>query len=420
MNRRYFIPLAASAVAQSRAVAANDKVTVAFIGVRGQGRSLAGRFSALADVNVAYVCDVDPAVVEPALKSIEKNKGSRPPVISDLRRILDDKSVDAVVIATPDHWHAPATILACDAGKDVYVEKPLAHNIREGRLMIEAARRNKRIVQHGTQLRSRPAVQRAIEYAHSGKIGRVLMAKAWNVQLRDNIGRKQDSAPPAGIDYDTWIGPAPALPFNPNRFHYNWHWNWNYGTGDAGNDGVHQLDQARWALGVGAPLEVSGSARKLFFDDDQQTPDTMTITFNYADKALLFEMRIWNNYGLESNDNAVSVYGTNGYLQIGRWDGDFSFRVFDNNNKLVHADKGDEPDTHPRNFIDCLRSRKSPNADIETAHLSSLHSHLANIVARTGRTLRFDPQTETILNDPDSSALTRRSYRSHWATPKGV
>ena len=219
------------------------------IGVRGQGRHLTGKFAQQKDVNLQYLCDVDENVYENAAKLAEEKSGKRPPYISDLRKVLDDKNVDAVVIATPDHWHAPATILACDAGKDVYVEKPASHNLREGRLMVDAARRNKRIVQLGTQSRSRPSTIAAIEYAKSGKLGKLLMAKAWDVQLRDHIGHKEDSPIPKGVDYDTWIGPATYMPFNENRFHYQWHWNWNTGTGDIGNDGIHQMDIARRFLG---------------------------------------------------------------------------------------------------------------------------------------------------------------------------
>src|SRR5215475_8597991 len=320
MNRRYFLQSAMlGAAAAKTGRSASDKVTIAIMGVRGRGRALAGLFSALPDVNIAALCDVDPGVYDRAAKAIEANRRPRPPLVADVRRILDDKSIDALVIATPDHWHAPATILACDAGKDVYVEKPASHNLREGRLMVNAARRGKRVVQLGTQSRSRGSTRHAIELIQSGRIGKILMAKAWDVQLRDDIGHKNDSTPPATVDYDTWNGPAPLLPFNENRFHYTWHWNWNYGTGDIGNDGVHQMDIARWALGVDTPTEVSGMGRKLFFDDDQQTPDTMNITFNFNDKVLMFELRIWNPYGLEGQNNGVAVYGTEGMMHIGRW-----------------------------------------------------------------------------------------------------
>src|ERR1051325_11143236 len=282
MNRRNFLQATAiAAAAAGRGSAASDKVNIAIMGVRGRGRNLTGVFCNLPDVNVQYFCEVDPRVIPRVAKVVEAAGRPQPKVISDIRRALDDKNIDAIVIATPDHWHAPATILGCDAGKDVYVEKPASHNLREGRLMIDAARRNKRIVQLGTQSRSRASTQAAIEFIRSGKIGKVIAAKAWDVQRREDIGHKSDSAVPAGVDYDTWMGAAPALPFNENRFHYNWHWNWNFGTGDAGNDGIHQLDMARWALGVDAPVEASGSGGKIYFDDDQQTPDTINVTYRY-------------------------------------------------------------------------------------------------------------------------------------------
>jgi predicted dehydrogenase len=284
--------------------------------------------------------------------------------------------------------------------------------------MIEAARSNKRIVQHGTQARSRPSTQRAIAYVQSGKIGKVLMAKAWDVQLRDDIGHKEDSPVPKGVDYDTWTGPALPLPFNENRFHYHWHWHWNYGTGDAGNDGVHQIDMARWALGVDAPTEVTGMGRKIFFQDDQQTPDTMNISFNCGSKTIIFEMRIWNPYAMEGVENGVAVYGSEGMVQIGRWAGKSGFKVFDRKGQEVLFDNANEPDAHARNFIDCIRSRQAPNAEIELGHVSTTYAHLANIVARTGRQLKFDPKTETILGDAEANRYLKRQYRKHWATPR--
>jgi predicted dehydrogenase len=412
MNRRYFFASSAAVLARPRLVAASDKVNVAIMGVRGRGRALTQEFVNLADVRVASFCEVDPRVVGRAAQMVEKAQGKQPPVVSDVRRILDDKSVDAIVIATPDHWHAPATLMACAAGKDVYVEKPAAHNFREGRMMVEAARKHKRVVQMGTQARSRESTRRAIEYAQSGKLGRVHLAKAWNLQLRENIGRKADSAVPQGVDYDTWTGPAPMLPFNENRFHYQWHWHWNYGTGDMGNDGVHQLDQARWALGVGLPRRAAGMAAKLHFDDDQQTPDTMNIAFDYGDMQLIFEMRDWNPYaGPGGFQNGVAVYGTDGYLETAG-----GFRVFDAGGKLVLEEKA-SPDAHARNFIDCVKSRRRPNADIEIGHTSTALCHLGNIVARTGRAVAFDAQTQAIIGDPEANQLLGRSYRKHWAAP---
>jgi predicted dehydrogenase len=411
MNRRYFLPTLAAGAARI-ATAAADRVNVAIIGVRGRGRALAAGFAKQPDANIEYLVDVDERVIGPAADAVEKAGAKRPKAERDMRRIFDNRDIDAVVIATPDHWHTPAAILACDAGKDVYLEKPCSHNLRESALLLDAVRRNRRIVQHGTQARSREITRQAIDYVHSGKIGKVVMAKAWDVQKRDDIGHKPDSPVPSGVDYDTWIGPAVAMPFNENRFHYTWHWNWNFGTGDAGNDGAHQIDMARWALGVDLPTEVSGTGAKLFFDDDQQTPDTINATFRYPGKMLMFEMRIWNPYAMEGVENGVAVYGDDGLVQIGKWDRQWGYKVFDPKGKLVtheHADGEDE--AHVRNFLDCVKSRKTPNAAIEIGVKSVAHCHLANIVAKTGQTVRYDALPK---------ALTRRQYRDHWSKPKGA
>jgi predicted dehydrogenase len=421
MNRRYFLPTLAAAATRPLATAANDRVNLAIIGVRGRGRALAGGFAKLNDASVECLVDVDERVIGAAAAVVEKAGKKAPRAERDMRRVFDDRSIDAVVIATPDHWHTPAAILACEAGKDVYLEKPCSHNLREGTLLIDAVRRSKRVVQHGTQARSRESTREAIEYARSGKIGKVAMAKAWNVQKRDDIGHKPDSAPPAGVDYDTWVGPAPMMPFNENRFHYNWHWHWNFGTGDAGNDGAHQIDMARWALGVETPTRVSGSGAKLFFDDDQQTPDTINAIFEYPGKMLMFEMRIWNPYGMENVENGVSVYGSDGLVQIGRWNGLWGYKAFDAKGKLVtHQERAGEDESHLRNFVDCVRSRKAPNAEIEIGFRSVVHCHLANIVARTGRSVQYDGAANKVTGDAAAEKLVGRAYRDHWSKPKGV
>ena len=422
MHRRSFLGAAAAGLAATRArVAAADKVNVGMIGVGGRGRGLLGVYASLPDVNVTHLCDADQASLERADQVIAKAGARKPQTTNDMRHLLDDKEVDAVVVATPDHWHAPATILACDAGKDVYVEKPASHNIREGRLMVDAARRNRRIVQVGTQSRSRPSTLKAMEIVTSGQIGEVIMAKAWDVQLRDDIGHKENSPVPDGVDYDTWLGPAPWIPFNENRFHYKWHWHWHFGTGDAGNDGAHQIDIARWALGVDYPKSAKGMGGKIFFEDDQQTPDTMNVTFDYGGKALIWEMRIWNPYGMDGQENGVAVYGSEATIQIGRWDRRWGYKLFDRAGKLVeHNDADDEADDHMRNFIDCVRTRKLPNADVSIGHLSALHCHLANIVARTGRNVDFDQESEQAINDEEANLHVSRRYRTHWSTPKGV
>ena len=424
MNRRYFFAAAAAAgfvATRSKAVAANDKINIGMIGVGGRGRGLTRDFSGLPDVNISYLCDADQASLERAGQVLERAGAPVPQTTHDMRRLFDSKDVDAVVIATPDHWHAPATILACDAGKDVYVEKPASHNIREGRLMVDAARRNGQIVQVGTQARSRPSTRKAIEIAKSGDLGEVLMAKAWNVQMRENIGHKENSPVPEGVDYDTWLGPAPWIPFNENRFHYKWHWHWHFGTGDAGNDGAHQLDIARWALGVDFPRKASGMGGKFYFDDDQQTPDSMNVTFEYGRKALIWEMRIWNPYQLEGVDSGVAVYGSEGSVQIGPFERRWGYKIFDSKGQLVeHHDADDEADDHMRDFVDCIRTRNLPRGDISTGHISAIHCHLANIVSRTGRNLRFDQETERCIDDSHANLYVKRAYRRHWSTPRGV
>ncbi|MEO7651012.1 MAG: Gfo/Idh/MocA family oxidoreductase [Bryobacteraceae bacterium] len=425
MQRRYFLygSLAAAVPGRRRAVAASDKVNVVLMGIRGRGKSMAEYFGPLPDVRIPMVCDVDSTIVGPVTKMVTESQGREPKLISDIRRALDDKDIDAIVMATPIHWHAPGTILACNAGKDVYVEKPASHNIREGRLMVEAARRNKRIVQLGTQSRSRPVTQRFVEYVQSGKIGKTLMAKVGNVQMRNNIGHREDEPVPPGIDYETWTGPLPKMGFNKNRFHGTVNWHWHYGGGDLSNDGIHWVDIARWAMGVDAPGTIGGLGSKVFFDDDQQTPDTMNITWDFGSKVIQYEQRLWNTYRIEGSENSVWIYGTDGMAVAGRWDGGkHEFRVYDKKGKLIHSDSEAKADqnTHARNFIDCIKSRQAPNAEIETGHLSTVLCHLGNIVARTGRTIHYDPKTETIKGDAEANRLVKREYRAHWSTPRGV
>ena len=425
MNRRSFLGAAAAAAAAPRiGSSANDAVTIALIGAGGRCQTLSKWFADLPDVRISpVICDVDQNVAGPVMQFVQEKYGKPTRLVNDMRRVFDDKSVDAVVIATHCAWHAAATIMACDAGKDVYVEKPMSHDIREGRLMVEAAQRNKRIVQIGTQSRSRPVTQRFIEYVQSGKLGKVLMVKAWNVQMRKDLGHKPDEPAPAGVDYDTWTGPVPMLPFNRNRYHAVCEYNWHYGTGDVGADGSHWLDIARWALGVDYPREVYGMGRKLYFDDDQQTPDTMNITYDYNNSVIQYEQRSWNRYRLEGSENSVAAYGSDGMAVTGRWNGGLhAFKVYDNRGQQIIMEEEAAPDTnlHPRNFIDCIRSRKPANANPETAQISNVLVHLSNIVARTGRPVRFDPATNTVIGDADANRYVRREYRKHWSTPKGV
>jgi predicted dehydrogenase len=406
---------------------AQNRIFLGFIGCGGMGTNHVNGYSARNDVEVAYVCDPDAEHLARAVKAVESAGKKSPKAVKDLRQVIDDKTVDAVVIATPDHWHAPAAILACEAGKHVYVEKPCAHNIREGRLMVEAARRHKRVIQVGTQSRSAKHIRDAMQALREGVIGEVLVSKAWNSQRRANIGHMKPEAIPATLDYDLWLGPAPHVPYQPNRLHYTWHWWYDFGTGDIGNDGVHDLDIARWGLGVEThPSTITAAGTKLFFDDDQQFPDSQYVVFEYPGEGkfgqkrqLVYEQRIWSPYFQEGYENGNAFYGTKGVMILGKSGG---WKVTLEGNKPGPSRQGalSLPD-HYDNFLACIRDGKRPNADIEIGHLSASLCHLGNIAARTGRVIRFDPKKEQIKGDSRANALVRRSYRpGHWAVPSGI
>jgi predicted dehydrogenase len=419
MERREFLKgslaLGAATFVPATAFGANERVVLGVMGVRGRGRGLATAFAALPEARVKYVCDVDARVLAAAAKAVEDRQKQAPQAVADFRRILQDRDVDALVVATPDHWHALATIIACQAGKDVYVEKPISHNVVEGRRMTQAARYYKRVVQAGTQSRSGSHFQEAVQFLRSGKLGKIRMAKAINSQLRSNIGRKQNTPTPDGVDYEMWLGPAPKRPFNENRFHYNWHWFWEYGTGDLGNDGVHQIDVARWGLGVTAPKAVTSTGGKLSFDDDQQTPDTQIATYEFDDCMLVYEQRLWSPYKEHGYENGNVFYGDDGYMLLG---GD-GWRVFGKNDQPGPTGSQSERDNaHLQNFLQCVKTRQQPNADVEEGHYSALLCHLGNIAHRVGRRVRFDPREEKILDDREASRLLTRDYRAPWTLPK--
>lgn len=407
--------------------AENDKLTVALIGAGGMGTGHLRELAARSDVEIAYVSDVDQNRLAAGVETVSSRMGRAPQGVADFRRILDDKRVDAVFIATPDHWHAPAAILALNAGKHVYVEKPCCHNIREGRLMAEAVAKSGKRLQVGTQSRSTAFVRDAIERLQKGEIGDILVAKAWNSQLRGSIGHRQPSSPPAHLDYDAWLGPAPQTPYQENLLHGIWRWWYEFGCGDIGNDGVHDIDVACWGLGVTThPNTVSCLGGKYFFDDDQQFPDTQYAVFEYAadssgkKKQLIFEQRIWSPYVQEGYENGAAFYGTQGLLVMGHTVG---WKLYGPKNALIAEASGSaDLEAHHTNFFKCIRdSNESLNADVTAGHLSATLVHLANIAARNRRVLEFDPKQEQITNDTESNRLVRRRYReSHWSVPQGV
>jgi predicted dehydrogenase len=413
----------------SRAASANEKLTIGVIGTGGMGMAHVKTLAERKDVDVAYVCDVDTERLAGAASSVSEIARRTPAPVGDLRRVLDDHTVDAVYIATPDHWHAPAAILALDAGKHVYVEKPCSHNVREGRLMADAAKRSGKVLQVGMQSRSAPFLKEAIHRLHEGEIGDVLVAKAWNSQRRNAIGKTQPSQPPPNLDFDSWVGPAPMVPYRSNMLPGIWRWWYDFGCGDIGNDGVHDIDVALWGLGVKThPSRVSCFGGKSFFDDDQQFPDTQYAICEYPrDGApdgrtiqLIFEQRTWSPYVQEGYEAGAAFYGTRGMLLVGHVQG---WRLYAEQNKLV-AEATGEPNLtdHYDNFFACIRGdANQPAADALTGHRAATICHLANISARVGRTLNFNPENETIAGDEPANALLRRRYREgHWAVPKGV
>lgn len=406
----------------ARAAVGNAKLSLGMIGCGGRSRSLQKGFAGEADLR--WACDPD----SQQLASFQKAAGSSAAAetTSDLRRVLDDKNVDAVVVATPDHWHAPAAILACQAKKHVYVEKPCSHNLLENKWLLAAARRHQVVVQHGTQSRSNPLIAGTVELLREGLIGEVLICKAWNVQRRRNIGHETPSTPPSHVDYDTWVGPAEFMPFQSNRFHYDWHWWHNFGTGDIGNDGTHEIDIARWGLGVsGVPSKASAVGGKFYFDDDQQFPDTATCAFQWPSettggppKQLVFEMRIWSKNYPHNVDSGIEFYGTKGMLFVSKRG---KLSVWDDSNRPVSDIRPAEvtvPRSHQVDFLESIAQSRVPTADIAEAHDSCALVHLANASLRAGRSLDIETNSGTIVGD-QADDLMGRTYRQagHWSIP---
>jgi predicted dehydrogenase len=418
LDRRLFLAAAGSgyfaSFGHSARAAASERVRVAVIGLKNRGTDHARLFATNPGAEVAAVCDVDDAMFQRAVTAAEKAGVKAPAIHKDFRRLLDDKTIDAVTIATPDHWHALLTVMACQAGKDVYVEKPASHGVVEGRRMVEAARKYNRVVQLGIQRRSAPYVQEAVERVRSGSIGKVGMARAWTHQTRHSIGHGHPGSVPPGLDYELWQGPAPDRPYFENRLHYNWHWFWNWGTGELGNNGIHCIDVARWGLGVDAPLTVSSSGGNYIFDDDQETPDTQTATWEFPGACLVYEHRIWSNHPQEGSLFGIAFYGNKGTLIIN----EKGWRIED----IAGARSQPSPDgqaLHVQNFLDCVKSRQKPNADIEIGHLSTRLCHLGNIAYRTGKKLAFDAAREA-FHDDQASALLTREYSQRFEMPSHI
>jgi predicted dehydrogenase len=335
----------------------------------------------------------------------------KPKGVTDFRRILDDPEVDVLSIAAPNHWHAPATILACSAGKHVYVEKPGSHNPWEAHQMVAAARKHRRVVQMGNQRRSWPWVIEAIERLHAGELGRLFFARTWYNNSRPSIGRGRTAPVPDWLEYDLWQGPAPRRPYQDNLIHYNWHWLWHWGNGELGNNGIHALDVARWGLGVDTPLRVSCGGGRYHYDDDQETPDIYITSYDFGGVGMSWESHSCSPRGFEGAGFGIHFYGEKGSLVIAGND----CRIYDLNNEPVAEIKGQWNDVdHFGNFLDCIRSGSRPRSDIEDAQKSTFLCHLGNMAYRTGHTLNLDPDRAGIVGDEDATALWKREYAPGW------
>ena len=417
--------LAATARSEARAVTtANDELRVACIGLRGKGNHHLNGLESVDGVKVVALCDVDESILQSRAEALGKRTdGRKVKLFGDYRKLLDDPDIDVVSIATPNHTHSLIAIAAMAAGKDVYVEKPCSHNIWEGRQLVNAARKYKRMCQHGTQGRSSPAIREAIAKLHEGVIGEVYMARGVCFKWRPSIGKTPEAPVPAGVDYDLWLGPAPKRPFSPNRFHYNWHWHWDYGNGDMGNQGVHEMDMARWGLGVKLPSKVHASGGHFMFDDDQETPNTLLCSFEYPQekKMLVFETRHWitnqEGFGTSLSSNAVGVtfYGSEGYMQVYY----FGYRTYLGKERKQGPSATGNPNEYER-FIAGVRSRNPDDlgVEIEDGHYSSSLCHLGNIAYRLGRTINFDPVEETFGDDKEANAMLSRDYREPFVVPE--
>lgn len=430
--------------ASARVLGANERVRLAVCGVRKRGFDHVRLFSEIPNVTIAALCDVDENVLRERLAKMEELKLPRPRTYTDVRKLLEDPEIDAVCIATPHHWHSLIAIWACQAGKDVYVEKPCSHNWWESRQLIRAARRYQRIVQHGTQTRSSESANEAIAQLQKGLIGDVYVARGLCFKRRPSIGHTPVEPPPAGVHYDLWLGPAPARSFSKNRFHYNWHWFWEYGNGDLGNQGVHQVDIARWGLGVGFPNKITAMGGHFVNDDDQTTPNTLTCAFQYdlpggKRKMIEFEVRhgITNREAdigtekLGSGSQGPNVignifYGSDGYLALGDEDTANAYQFW-LGSEMKAGPTGHKGGSryHFANFIKALRSRKHEDitATVEEGHISCTLVHLANASYRLGRSLNFDPVKEEVMGDAEANRLLRdadRGYRKGFRIPERI
>jgi len=414
-------------VIPQKAFGANDRINVAVLGVNGRGQSHIEEIMRLANtskVNLVALCDPDMVLLQKRAKDFEEKHKQKVRIEQDFRKLYESKDIDAVTLATPNHWHALQTIWACQAGKDVYVEKPGTHEVHEGRKVIEAAYKYNRVVQHGVQLRSSEAVREAIQHLRDGLIGRVYMSRGLVYRWRPDIGNKGISKIPDGLDYDLWCGPAPMVPFTHNLVHYNWHWHWNYGNGDVGNQGIHETDLCMWGLGVTSlPERITSMGGKFLWDDCKEVPEIQTSIYHYPKekKIIQFEVRNWCT-NLEDGAGVGNIfYGDKGYLVVNGYDS-YETYLGEKREKGPSKSAKGELTAHFKNWFDAIRARDMSiqNGPVETVHLASALAHLGNISYRLGRQLNFDPVAEQFIGDEDANRMLTREYRQPYVIPEKI
>jgi predicted dehydrogenase len=400
--------------------AASEKLHLGVIGCGGMGQGDLETFLPNQDVECVVICDLDDARIGKGLDICAKNNRKKPDTVKDFRRVLDRKDVDAVLIATPDHWHAIPTVQACQAGKDVYVEKPLAKTIDEGHAMLVAAQKHDRIVQMGSQWRSCQHIIEATDMVRSGKIGKLNIVRGWAyLDWLPTIGNPVDCPPPAGIDYDMWLGPSPLRPFNPNRFHFNFRWFWDYAGGLMTDWGVHLINMMLMGSGPDAPMNVSSTGGKYKFEDNSETPDTQVTVYQFPSYILIWEHKAGLNNGINGRSWGVEWNGTDGTIILN----DEGYQVLPEKKGSGNVDAMKKPGSgnprpaHVRNFLDCVKSRKQPVLNLEIGHHVSTVAHLGNIAYRTGRKINWDGKNQKIIDDPGADLLVGTKYRNPWSLP---
>lgn len=416
-------------VIPSGAKGANDRIRVAVLGVNGRGKNHISEIMGLskkANVEVAVLCDPDMNVLRERAGEFRKQYGTDVAIEQDFRKTYEDKTIDAVALASPNHWHALQTIWACQAGKDVYVEKPATHNVYEGTKMIEAAYKYNRIVQHGVQLRSSVAIREAMKHLEEGLIGRVYMARGLVYRWRPDIGDQGISKVPEGLNYDLWCGPAPLAPFSRNLVHYNWHWHWNYGNGDVGNQGIHETDLCMWGLGVDhLPEHITSMGGKFLWDDCKEVPEIQTSVYHYPKekKIIQFEVRNWCT-NLEDGAGVGNIfYGDKGYMVVKGY-GTYETYLGEKREKGPSRSEDGELTLHFQNWFDAIRARDMSiqNGPVQSCHLASALAHLGNISYRLGRQLRFDSVAERFIGEGENeaNAMLTRDYRAPYVLPENI